>query len=354
MTMETERDVAGTLWKLDETVKYGGRFIITTDGIVLKCEVDDSLLPRGMDSGDIYITDLGGSPEPRVECQSGSVMIQVHGVVAIGIRSSPPYVMSRLLVQEPAIDPEGGAWPSVTVKLAGDDLNPRIKIPISLGLAASARRTLVKTARPVAVGEQNDSEDDESKVHVEKAESADSLVQRGLNLEESHPRQALALYDAAVQKEPRHVDALFCRARLLAIRGDFDKSIKDLAQVTAINLKHWDALIQLGQVWLKKGDPEQALQVFERFRVELEKDPDKRPNGRIELYLARAGAWIAKGDFDKALADYGEVIFLSPRQTEAYTGRADIWKKRGDFDKALQDYREALRQSPGDSKACRA
>jgi tetratricopeptide (TPR) repeat protein len=62
--------------------------------------------------------------------------------------------------------------------------------------------------------------------------------------------------------------------------------------------------------------------------------------------VSRADIHTAKGDSDKALADYGEAIRLEPKNAGFRSGRADIYLKLGDRDKALADYSEAIQLDP--------
>ena len=60
--------------------------------------------------------------------------------------------------------------------------------------------------------------------------------------------------------------------------------------------------------------------------------------------MCRADIHRAKGDFDKALADYSEAIRVAPQNAATYIARAAFHEDRGDFDKALADFDEAIRR----------
>ena len=69
------------------------------------------------------------------------------------------------------------------------------------------------------------------------------------------------------------------------------------------------------------------------------------------VYLQRGNAWFAKGDYDSAIADYGEAINRSPKFVDAYQNRGRAFFKPGDFDRADKDFSEAIRLNPKSTQA---
>jgi hypothetical protein len=61
-----------------------------------------------------------------------------------------------------------------------------------------------------------------------------------------------------------------------------------------------------------------------------------------ESYHHRADAYSAKGDLDRAIADYSEAIRLDPQDPEPLTGRGMVYEKRADIAKARADYTAAM------------
>ena len=66
------------------------------------------------------------------------------------------------------------------------------------------------------------------------------------------------------------------------------------------------------------------------------------------FFESRGGTWGMKGEFDKAIADFSEVIRLDPKNAAAYVDRGRAWAAKGEREKAASDYRQAelLRKAP--------
>ena len=62
----------------------------------------------------------------------------------------------------------------------------------------------------------------------------------------------------------------------------------------------------------------------------------------------RGSAWDAKGEHDKAIADYNQALQLDPNYWRAYNERGNAWASKGEFDKAIDDFTQAIRLRPND------
>jgi tetratricopeptide (TPR) repeat protein len=58
----------------------------------------------------------------------------------------------------------------------------------------------------------------------------------------------------------------------------------------------------------------------------------------------------AKGDHDRAIADYGKAIELAPKLAAVYASRAVAYAKKGDKQHVIADLRKALALDPGNEK----
>jgi lipoprotein NlpI len=69
------------------------------------------------------------------------------------------------------------------------------------------------------------------------------------------------------------------------------------------------------------------------------------------LYYNRAIEWTAKGDHDRAIADYDAAIRVSPKFADAHFNRGHSWSSKGEPDRAIADYDAAIRLNPEDPAA---
>src|SRR5580700_8435230 len=63
-------------------------------------------------------------------------------------------------------------------------------------------------------------------------------------------------------------------------------------------------------------------------------------------YNNRGWAYINKGDYESAIADYDQAIRLKPDYPEAYNGRGIAHDDKAEYDRAIADYDQAIRLKP--------
>jgi tetratricopeptide (TPR) repeat protein len=80
-------------------------------------------------------------------------------------------------------------------------------------------------------------------------------------------------------------------------------------------------------------------------------DRAETTGNRVGAYINRAIAYKAKGDLDRAIADYTEAIRLDTKYAVAYYNRAIAYKAKGNLDRAIADYNQAIRLNPNDALA---
>ncbi|MFZ1988909.1 MAG: tetratricopeptide repeat protein, partial [Alphaproteobacteria bacterium] len=65
----------------------------------------------------------------------------------------------------------------------------------------------------------------------------------------------------------------------------------------------------------------------------------------------RGSAYGAKGDYDRAIADFTQAIRLKPDYAFAFYDRGLAYEHKGDYDRAIADYTEAIRLKPDAEQA---
>jgi lipoprotein NlpI len=93
-----------------------------------------------------------------------------------------------------------------------------------------------------------------------------------------------------------------------------------------------------GVEWRAKGDNDRAIADYTEA---ISLDPKY-----AVAYNNRGLAWSAKGDLDRAIADYDSAIQLDPKNALAYDNRGKAWKDKGNYERAIADYNEVIRLDP--------
>jgi tetratricopeptide (TPR) repeat protein len=93
-----------------------------------------------------------------------------------------------------------------------------------------------------------------------------------------------------------------------------------------------------GKAYLEQGDYEQAIAAFgEALRL----DPDYAC-----AYVNRGYAYAMHGKYARAIADFDEAIRLDPDYAYAYVNRGYAYAMQGEYARAIADYDEAIRLDP--------
>jgi tetratricopeptide (TPR) repeat protein len=80
-------------------------------------------------------------------------------------------------------------------------------------------------------------------------------------------------------------------------------------------------------------------------------NPKTVKNDRINALIARASAFIRKGEPDRAIADYDLALQLDSTLADIFNARGELEHKKGDRVRALADFAAALKLNPGHASA---
>ncbi len=90
-----------------------------------------------------------------------------------------------------------------------------------------------------------------------------------------------------------------------------------------------------------------ALKIAESVEIYDELIESSPEEGR--LYTLRASAWWARGDEQRALADFDKAIEVGYRRPHAYSSRGLFHAMLGNYEKAIADYNMAIEQGAKDA-----
>ena len=63
-------------------------------------------------------------------------------------------------------------------------------------------------------------------------------------------------------------------------------------------------------------------------------------------YCERGVAWIRRGEFDKAIADFNQALAINPNHVASYGNRGNAWREKGEYNNAIADYNQSLAINP--------
>jgi tetratricopeptide (TPR) repeat protein len=75
---------------------------------------------------------------------------------------------------------------------------------------------------------------------------------------------AIETFTRIIRAKPDFAEGWNKRATVYFLRGEYEKSLKDCDEVLKRNPQHWGVLSGYGQIYLRLGQPEQALAYFQR------------------------------------------------------------------------------------------
>jgi tetratricopeptide (TPR) repeat protein len=93
----------------------------------------------------------------------------------------------------------------------------------------------------------------------------DALFARGVEqMQAMELDDALATFNDIVRRKPAFAEGWNKRATILFLRGENEKSLRDCDQVLKRNRNHFGALSGAGQIHIRLGNPQRALEFFRR------------------------------------------------------------------------------------------
>ena len=175
--------------------------------------------------------------------------------------------------------------------------------------------------------------------------------------EQGENDKAIADYNEAIRLDPRLTNAYCNRAVAWLEKKEVDNAIADYNEAIRLHPDSPYPFLGRAAAWCWKLEYDKAIDDYNAFiRLygidahafgDLSESTDDSTRSLASIlayaYYGRGSAWLAKQEYDKALADYNEVIRLDPRFASGYVCRGNIWQLKGEYDRALVDYWQAIR-----------
>jgi len=98
-----------------------------------------------------------------------------------------------------------------------------------------------------------------------------------------------------------------------------------------------------GIAYVRKGDYENAIA---DYNAAIERNPRY-----AEAYNDRGVAYFRKADYDRAIADTTQAIALKPDFADAFANRAEAYAQKHDDDRAIADFSRAIELNPRDAES---
>jgi tetratricopeptide (TPR) repeat protein len=152
---------------------------------------------------------------------------------------------------------------------------------------------------------------------------------------------AIADFDRGLALEPNNPMLLMNRGGTLSNSGNHTQALFDLD--TALGQSPELLIINMmrGTTRLNQGDYSGAIDDFTTSRPELQ-----APELAARIYFQRGSACLQIQDYDRAIADFSEVIRLNTQDMDAWYSRGYAYFQKQALDESARDMESVLRIDP--------
>lgn len=133
------------------------------------------------------------------------------------------------------------------------------------------------------------------------------------------------------------------RARIYALKADFNAAIKDLTKVISLKPDISDAYKLRAYCYGASNKQKNAQADYVRYLQIKPKD--------VPVWIALGASYDRDNQPDKAIEAFSRAIALKPKESSFYAFRADVYGRAGKFDKASSSITEGLKFDPK-SRSC--
>ena len=169
--------------------------------------------------------------------------------------------------------------------------------------------------------------------------------------------RAIQDYDQAIRLDPNLAGVYYLRGATYRRKGEYDRARSDL--YTALVLGYDRATVEgalallpvaqsrttndaaaaynRGIAHARKGEYDRAIQDYDQV---LKLPPNDALASRA--YTSRGFAYVNTGLYDRAIQDFNRAIMLDPNYANTYYGRGFAYTRKGEYDRAWSDFHTAL------------
>ncbi len=162
---------------------------------------------------------------------------------------------------------------------------------------------------------------------------------RGLALEKTGQLdKAMDEYTKSVEIDPQYVVGYLSRGKLHFTRGEYQQAIENMMAALKIQPRSAYAYRYLGRARFELGDLAQALEDLNQA-VSMDKD-------NAAGYYRRGLCRFAQGDYAGASTDFQEAIWYDSKHADAYCRRGWAYYELGNDAAAIDDSKRAIKLNP--------
>jgi len=162
-----------------------------------------------------------------------------------------------------------------------------------------------------------------------------SLYKKAYNLFlKGNIKKALNILSVKNLEKQKDIELWFLRAKLLGIKGDYDKEFECYEKIIELNPDDAKAYNSMGWMSVEKGNYNKAIEYCEKA-IELKPD-------YAMAYNNVGVAYYNKGNYNKAIEYYEKSLELKSDFDFPYYNMGLIYQYLGDFDKAIEYYGKSL------------
>ncbi|MFH1228672.1 MAG: tetratricopeptide repeat protein [Planctomycetota bacterium] len=159
--------------------------------------------------------------------------------------------------------------------------------------------------------------------------------------------KAISDYNQAISLDPKNGNAYYYRGGAYAVKKDYDRTIADYTEAIKLNQITFSMSVIVGGNLSntpdsKEIDLDEAVNLWANEQLSSMAQTLVENKKYYESFLARGVAYSKKGEFDLAIADYGQLIKVEPKYAVAWYNTACAYSLKGDKSNALTALAKAI------------